>query len=209
MELDLQESREVAESVIHDATNGKLISGYVNEGVIKSMTSAEEGNSSNFNNWILVFDWLDGNFVTWEMVGRDPDLAVDAYLRYEAEFTEDDLKEVVMIGSSSISTVKHTHSHYFGIEHHNVALESMEKSIIGLSSRSKIDTGARRILMTMRNRRFWGPKKVGVATLKNHFCNNIASFESSLAELRGLGVISGSDPISLDIKKKQLVDELI
>lgn len=208
-EIDLQESRELAEAIIHCSTNGKAISGFVNEGVIKSMTATEQGNASGFNNWVLVFDWSDGNFVTWEMVGRNPDQAVAAYLRYEAEFTEDDLKEVVMIGSPNISTVQHTHSHYFGIDHHNAALEGMEKSIIGLSSRSKIDTGARRILMTMRNRRFWGPKRVEVATLRNHFCSNIASFDASLEELRKLDLILGTGPISLDIKKKRQIDDLI
>lgn len=208
-EIDLQEARELAEATIHASTNGKAISGYVNESVIKSMTSAEQGNASGFNNWILVFDWSDGNFVTWEMVSRNPDEAVDAYLRYESEFTEDDFKEVVMIGSPKISTVQHTHSHYFGIDHHNAALEGMEHSIIGLSTRSKIDIGARRILMTMRNRHFWGPKKVEVATLKNHFCSNIASFDASLDELKKLGVILGSGAISLDIKKKPQIDDLI
>lgn len=208
-EIDLQDAREIAEKIIYSTTNGRMISGYVNEGVITSMISAEQGRASSFNNWILVFDWSDGNFVTWEMVGRHTDQAVDAYLRYEAEFTEDDLKEVVMIGSPNISTVQHTHSHYFGIEHHNVALEGMEKSIIGLSNRSKIDTGARRILMTMRNRRFWGAKKIEIATLKNHFCSNIASFDNSIEELKRLGVILGSDPISLDIKEKTKIDELI
>lgn len=208
-EIELQSSREEAESIINSTTNGKLISGYVNEGVIKSMRSAEQGNASNFNNWILVFDWSDGNFVTWEMVDRNPDQAVSSYLRYETEFTEDDLKEVVMIGSSSISTVQHTHSHYFGIEHQNVALEGMEKSIIGLSNRSKIDTGARLIIMTMQNHKFWGEKKVKASTLKNHFCSNISSFEYSLEELRRLDVILGSDPISLSIKKRLQIASLI
>ncbi len=177
MELALQEKRELAEAIIHSAARGGQISGFVNENVIRAMSRLEENHSGHFNNWILVFDWADGNFVTWEMVSRDPDKATTAYLRYEAEFPEDEQKEVVMIGTSNVSTIQHTHSHYFGIDHHNVALEGMEKSIIGLSKRSKVDVGARRILMTMKNRTFWGPKKVAVATLKNHFCGNIASFD--------------------------------
>lgn len=208
-ELILQEKRERAEDIINKASYGNQLSGYVNQNVIKAMTSIERSRAGSFNNWILVFDWSDGNFVTWEMVSRDPEAAVTEYLRYEAEHPEDERKEVVMIGTSSIETVQHTHSHYFGIDHHNVALEGMEKSIIGLSKRSKVDVGARRILMTMKNRTFWGPKKVQVSTLRNHFCGNIASFDFSLEELRNRGLILGVDPISLDLKKKPLIEELI
>lgn len=208
-EIIIQEKRELAEAVISMAIKSGHLSGFVNQSVIRSMASAENSHNATFNNWILVFDWTDGNFVTWEMVSRDPQAAVDCYLRYESEFPEDERKEVVMIGTSSIETVQHTHSHYFGIDHHNDALENMESSIIGLSRRSKIDVGARRILMTMKNRTFWGPKKVAVSTLKNHFCSGIASFDHSLEELRSLGIIIGSDPISLDLKMKPFIEELI
>lgn len=208
-EILLQEKREAAETIIHEKSTTEHLSGFVNQNVIKTMKQIEGGEARQFNNWILVFDWSDGNFVTWEMVSRNPEEAVGAYLRYESEFPEDDRKEVVMIGTSDVEMVQHTHSHYFGIDHHNSALEGMEKSIIGLSKRSKIDVGARRILMTMKNRTFWGPKKVAVATLKNHFCGNIASFHDSLNELRNLGLISGVDPISLDLKKKPIIEELI
>lgn len=208
-ELDLQEKRELAEVIINSASSSNQLSGYVNQNVIKAMTSIERSRPGSFNNWILVFDWSDGNFVTWEMVSRDPEIAVEKYLRYEHEHPEDERKEVVMIGTSNVETVQHTHSHYFGIDHHNIALEGMEKSIIGLSKRSRVDVGARRILMTMKNRTFWGPKKVAVSTLKNHFCGGIASFDYSLEELKALGLIIGSDPISLDLKKKPLIEELI
>lgn len=208
-EILLQEKREIAESIIHNNSGSAHLSGFVNQNVMKTMKQIEGRDTGQFNNWILVFDWSDGNFVTWEMVSRNPEEAVGAYLRYESEFPEDDRKEVVMIGTSNVEMVQHTHSHYFGIDHHNSALEGMEKSIIGLSKRSKIDVGARRILMTMKNRTFWGPKKVSVSTLNNHFCGNIASFHESLNELRSLGLILGADPISLDIKKKTVIDELI
>ncbi|MCB5411880.1 RelA/SpoT domain-containing protein [Pseudogemmobacter faecipullorum] len=209
MELTLQEKREMAEAIINSASRKGQISGFINENVILSMSQMEKSKAGHFNNWILVFDWTDGNFVTWEMVSRDSDAATEAYLRYESEFPEDENKEVVMIGTSNVSNIQHTHSHYFGIDHHNTALEGMEKSIIGLSKRSKVDVGARRILMTMKNRTFWGPKKVMVATLKNHFCGNIASFDYSLDELRALDVVIGTDPISLDVRKRTVIDDLI
>ncbi|MEQ9210464.1 MAG: RelA/SpoT domain-containing protein [Pseudomonadales bacterium] len=209
VELELQEKREGAESIILQGASGKFLSGYVNQHIIKTMAEIEKAKGGQLNNWVLIFDWTDGNFLSWDMVGRNPDEAVAAYMRYEAEFPEDELKEVVMIGTSSIASVQHTHSHYFGIDHHTQALEGMENSIIGLSRRSKVDVGARRILMTMKNRRFWGPKKVRVDTLKNHFCSNIAGFEHSLEELRALGVILGYESISLDVKKKAEIDSLI
>lgn len=161
-EIKLQESREKAENIIYNSTYSGALSGHVNQNVIKTMSEIEKNHPGNFNNWIFVFDWIDGNFLTWHMVSREADIAVKEYLNYESLYKETDKKEVVMIGTSSIATVQHTHSHYFGIEHHNNALESMEKSIIGLTRRSKIDIGARRILMTLRNRTFWGEKKVSL-----------------------------------------------
>jgi hypothetical protein len=208
-EIILQELREESEKIIEGSYFWRGLSGYINQDVIKTMIEIEKGNRGQINNWILVFDWSDGCFITWEMVGRDPEKATTEYLRYESEFTEDDRMEVVMIGTSSIETVMKTHSHYFGISQHNLALEGMQSSIIGLSKRSKIDVGARRILMTLINRSFWGVKKVKISTLKNHFCGNIATFDHSLLELRKLDIIDGVDPISIDVKKKSIVDQLI
>jgi ppGpp synthetase/RelA/SpoT-type nucleotidyltranferase len=209
LEIDLQSKREIAESIIQNTSGKNTLSGFVNQSVIKSMTSVENGHTEQINNWILVFDWADGNFVTWEMVSRDPDEAVKAYLRYESEFPEGEKKEVVMIGTSAVATIQHTHSHYFGIDHHNQALEGMESSIIGISNRSKIDVGAKRILMTMKSKRFWGKKTVKTSTLKNHLCKNIATFDYSLEILKALELISGIDLVSLSYKKKDEIDKLV
>lgn len=158
-EIDLQQKREIAEKIIYNSKNGKYISGHVNEDIIKTMIEKEKHNMNTINNWILIFDWSDGNFVMWDIVGRNADEAVKLYMKYELEFPEEEKYEVVMIGSSDISTVPQTHSHYFGIDYHTEALEGMEKSIIGLSRRSEVDIGSRRILLSMKKKEIVGEEK--------------------------------------------------
>ncbi len=201
LEIRLQEARVAAEKIIGKHSDERALGGHVNYDIVKTMASTEGNSVGQLNNWILVFDWTDGNFVLWDVVSRNAKEAVDAYSRYERDFPEEEKYEVVLIGTSDIETVPHTHSHYFGIEHHSVALEGMESSIIGLAKRNELDIGARRILFTLKRRKYWGKNTINVSTLRNHFCQNIASFDSSLADLKSKGLISGHDPISLDIKK--------
>ncbi len=165
-EIELQRDRENSEAIIGQTASADSISSHVNENIIKTMSEMERNAQGSLNNWILVFDWNDGNFVTWEMVGRDPNQATEVYSRYESQYPEEEKYEVVMIGSSDISSVKHTHSHYFGIEHHSSALEDMEQSIIGLTNRMSMDVGARRILSTLKRQGRWGKKTIKVDTLK-------------------------------------------
>lgn len=207
-EIELQNSRELAEAIINQASPKSLAS-YVNENIIKTMSEAEKNLQGSLNNWILVFDWNDGNFVTWDLVGRDPTEATKAYAEYEAQYREEDKYEVVMIGSSEISSVKHTHSHYFGIDHHSSALEDMEQSIIGLSNRMSMDVGARRILSTLKRQGRWGKKAIKVDTLKNHFCLSVATFNESLQLLIDRELVVGNDPVSLNIKKNKEISELV
>lgn len=208
-EIDLQQKRQLAEAVISQAAGDRNLGGHVNSDIVRTMAEREGQNAGTLNNWILVFDWNDGNFVLWDVVGRDASEAIKAYSRYEAEFPEEEKYEVVLIGSSDISTVPQTHSHYFGIEHHNEALEDMEDSIIGIAKRSELDVGARRILFTMKRRKFWGKNAVTIPTLKNHFCQNIATFDASLAVLRQKGLVIGDDPISLDIKRSKEINSFV
>lgn len=208
-ELDLQGKREISEVIISQASDASAIGGHVNDSIVRAMASKEQAKASALNNWILVFDWSDGNFVFWDMVGSTTEEAVDAYKAYEIQYPEEEKYEVVLIGSSDISSVPQTHSHYFGIEHHNAALEQMEKSIIGFARRSELDVGARRILLAMIRRRYWNRNTILISTLKNHFCQSVVTFDYSLAELKKLGIILGHDPISLDIKKNAYILKLV
>lgn len=208
-EIELQQSRELAEAIIGQSVKRGSLASYVNENIIKTLSEVERRSEAGLNNWILVFDWTDGNFCFWDIVGRNPADAIEAYMKYESQYPEEDKYEVVMIGSSDISSVKHTHSHYFGIEHHSSALEEMEQAIIGLSSRMSMDVGARRILATLKRQGRWGKKNIKVATLKNHFCQNVATFEDSLQLLRDRGFLLGDDPVSLDIKRNKEIGELV
>ena len=67
-----------------------------------------------------------------------------------------------------------------------------------------IDVGARQILQTMERRRYWGRKSVSIDTLKNHYCQDILTFESSLNTLieRELVCKPSNKGVSLNIKKK-------
>ena len=206
MEISLENKRLLAEMLIEQAAQSKALSGHVNSDIVRTMVETESKNPSDLNNWILVFDWNDGNFVAWDIVGRIAEDAVEKYSQYERDFPEEEKYEVVLIGTSSISTVPQTHSHYFGIEHHNDALESMESSIIGLAARSELDVGARRILFTLKRRKYWGKNTIKIATLRNHFCQSIATFDSSLSALRTRGLVIGTDPISLDIKRSKEIN---
>lgn len=202
-EIALEEKRKLSEDIIGRHSDARALGGHVNSDIVRTMAETETNNPGGLNNWILVFNWTDGNFVAWDIVGRNADEAIEKYTRYERDFPEEDDYEVVLIGSSDISTVPQTHSHYFGIEHHNDALEGMESSIIGLAKRSELDVGARRILFTMKRRKYWGKNTIKVSTLKNHLCQGIATFDFSMEVLRNMGLVIGDDPISLDIKRSK------
>jgi ppGpp synthetase/RelA/SpoT-type nucleotidyltranferase len=211
-EMALAGARIRSEEVISRSDQNKILGGFVNDDIVKVLAEKESQYPVGLKNWILVFDWNTGNFVTWDVVSRDPDEAVAAYQRYEAQFLSEDKFEVVMIGSSDVSTVKHTHSHYFGIEHHNAALEDMNSSIIGISQRMEMDIGARRILTTMARRRFWGKKTIAASTLKNHLCKDVFTFDQSLSALEEKGFLlkgSEGDTVSLNIKKTVEIHEYL
>jgi len=205
-EISLEGRRILSEDIIGRASNGRALGGHVNSDIVRTMAETEMRNPGGLNNWILVFDWNDGNFVAWDVVGRNAIEAIEKYSRYEREYPEEEKYEVVLIGSSDISTVPQTHSHYFGIEHHNDALEGMEASIIGLAKRSELDVGARRILFTMKRRKYWGKNTINIATLRNHFCQGVATFDVSLTVLRNMGLVIGADPVSLDIKRSKEIN---
>lgn len=210
--LEIDELKIQSEAIIAASEKGRVLSSHVNEGIIKTLVEKETRNPNPINNWIIIFDWSTGAFVSWDIVGRSPEEAMDAYIRNENLYPVDKDFEVVLIGSSKIATVRRTHSHYFGIETYDNVLENIEESIIGFSKRMDIDVGARQILLKLHTKHFWGDKGVATSTLKNHFCQNVLTFDSSLEVLLQKGLVyqnGPNGPVSLNIKMRNEVEQYV
>jgi len=206
--VTLDRMRESAQHIIYEADTNRIFDSSVNEDIVRTLTNAQ-GNEGDLINWIMVFNWNSGDFVTWDVVGREAESAKLKYTQYESQFSSDAGFEVVMIGSSDIATIRQTHSHYFGIEKFDTILESLDQSIVGFKTRMDIDVGARQILALLVRKKFWGRKGAAIDTLKNHFAKGVNTFDSSLATLKERGLITASDahaPVSLNLKKKAEIE---
>lgn len=203
-----EEARIKAERTVLNDGRYKPKMGFVNEDIIKTMAESERSNPGAFNNWLLVFDWKEGVFQTWEKVNRDESDSAKKYAEYERQFLAKDGFEVVLIGSSDIKTVRQTHSHYFGISPPEGVLEGLDSSLAGLSSRMDVSVAGRRILSTLYRKHYWNTKSSSRETLKNHFCKGIVDFDNEMEALieRGLVQVRPLGAISLDIKKKQVIE---
>lgn len=198
---DLDQMRVRSEAIIERSDKAGAIGSYVNEDVIKAMVEKEAHEPSGLKNWLIVFDWNSGAFVTWDVVGRSPEEAIAAYVRYENDFPAEEKYEVVLIGSSDVSTVSQTHSHYFGIADFDDILENLDQSIIGFSRRQDMDVGARQILGVLFRKKFVGAKSVSIDTLKNHMCKNVLTFDASLKVLMEKGFVLSSTGLSINVKR--------
>jgi ppGpp synthetase/RelA/SpoT-type nucleotidyltranferase len=210
--LKVNELRDVCEQIIQQSDRHKVFDSFVNEDIIRTLTEKESRNPAGLNNWILVFDWNAGAFVSWDIVSKNSSDAVETYIEYERMFPVESGYEVVLVGSSEVATVRQTHSHYFGIESYENILESLDTSIVGFSRKIDIDIGARQILSTLHRRRFWGKKTVSHETLSNHFCKGVLTFESSLRSLQERKLVqtsSKNDGISLNIQKKSEIEQYV
>ncbi|MBF0294002.1 MAG: RelA/SpoT domain-containing protein [Magnetococcales bacterium] len=200
--IDIDLLREKAENTIRNSDSNRVFDSYVNEDIIKTLIAKEE-KRAGFNNWIIVFDWNTGSFVTWDIVSRDSDKASQKYVEYEYQYPASDGFEVVMIGSSDVATIRQTHSHYFGIGSYDSVLERLDQSVVGFSRRIDIDSDARQILLALHNRKFYG-RACSIQTLKNHYCKSVMSFDSSLRLLVDKDLVSMSStngPVSLNSRK--------
>jgi hypothetical protein len=186
--------------------------GHVNEDVIKTMLQKERANRGALNNWILVFDWKTASFLTWDIVSREPDEAVAQYARYEREFPETELFEVVLVGSSDISTVQKTHSHYFGLARPDKLLEDLGQSVRSFADDAKLDYGAKKILSVLARKKVWGEGQgIQRSTLRNHFCKDVEYFDSSLDLLleRSLVLSKGGAGLTLNISKTAEIEKIV
>jgi len=209
--LTLDKLRVRAEALISASDKNRVFDSYVNEDIVKTL-SETEGHGQSLNNWIIVFDWNSGAFVTWDTVDRDPSEAIKKYVSYETQFTADANYEVVMIGSPDVASVRKTHSHYFGIDEYENILESLDQSILGFSTRMDIDIGARQILSVLFRKKYWGKKSISQETLRNHYLKDLITFDSSLKILRDKGLVNLPDaqsPVSLNVKRKPEIESYL
>lgn len=207
--LELERSRLNAESIIKSSDSKNILSGFVNENIVKTLVDKEARlGGSSFNNWVFIFDWNQGLFVDWTNVSLNPDEAIKSYVEYENTYPADKGYEVVLVGTSSVAKVRETHSHYFGLAQQQNILETLDDSIVGFSSQMDLDIGARQILSTMARRHCWGRKSITRKTLKNHFCQDVLTFDSSLDSLIDKEYLSErtNGSLMLNLKKKTEID---
>jgi len=211
--LRLASLRRLSEEIIAASDHNNVFNSSVNDGVVKTLIEKEKRlGGAGLNNWIFVFDWNQGAFISWDVVARDPDAAIAKYVENERSFPAEDGFEVVLVGSSDVATVRQTHSHYFGVAVDGAVLESLDESIVGFSERLDIDIGARQILECLHRKRFWGKKMIAVETLKNHMCRHVLTFDTSLNTLIEKGLIfrpSSDTGVALDIKQKKAIEEYL
>lgn len=210
--LEIDVAKKEAEEIIRKHSLSKAIDSHVNEDIILTLTEKERRSSSLINNWIIVFDWSSGKFVSWDIVGKTPDEAIKAYVHYENQFPAEKHFEVVLIGSSHVATVRKTHSHYFGIEDYEKILENLDESIEGFRSVGAIDVSSRQVLLKLYTKHFWGQKSVAQETLRNHFCREVHNLDATLDKLVQQGLLLreyAGGPVSLNIKARAEIDKLV
>lgn len=211
--LSLDQARYQATIIITAADTRNVFDSAVNEGVVKAMIDRQRRSAQGISNWIIVFNWNIGSFVYWDSVDRDPVVAMAQYVEKEKLYPSSEGYEVVMVGSSDASMIRHTHSHYFGIETYDAILESLEDSMVGLARRMPIGLGPLKILQVMIRRKHWTKSKmVARETLKNHFCKSVVGFDDSLAWLikESLVLSNGSDgAVYLNMQEKRRIESYL
>lgn len=210
--INIDELRIHAEEIIKQSDKRNVFDSFVNDAFIKAMISRESSLKTSFHNWMIVFNWNTGAFMYWEVTPRNPEEAVKKYSEYEKKWKSSDGYEVVMIGSSDVSTIRQTHSHYFGIETYDRILEDFDTSVLGFTRRKILDSEARALLEKLIRHDNWGTKRVSIDTLKNHYCRDIYNIDLAVDELekRGLIITSGNKgPIALNVKKKAEIETYI
>lgn len=213
LKLEIANARDAAEEIIKGADTRKVFDSYVNEGIIRTLVEKEKHlGGRGLKNWIIVFDWNQGSFVSWDVVARDPDEAIRKYVEQERAFPPESGFEVVLVGSSEVATIRETHSHYFGINSQDAILESVDQSIVGFSSHMDIDVGGRQILAYLHRKHMWGRKAISQQVLKNHYCKGLLTFDQSLETLIDKGIVqraSAVTGISLNPARKSEIEDYL
>jgi hypothetical protein len=208
----LEALRKSSEQIIIESDKRNVFDSFVNESFIKGMISREASLRAQFHNWMIVFNWNTGAFLVWEVIEGNSDVAIKKYVDYEKKWPAIDGYEVVLIGSSDVSTIRQTHSHYFGIKSYDGILEYIDSSIMTFSKRKDLDTDSRIILQTLHRRGNWGEKRVSFERLKNNFCHDVMSFDDALENLERMGLVLSYEKRTvycLNIKKKNDIEKYL
>ena len=210
-QLDLSMSRDEAEGIIARAKSGAVLTEHVSDDIIRTLTTIEAKRSGAINNWILIFDWNTGCFVNWEIIPRDIDAAYKAYINNESSYSDAEGFEVVLVGASSVATIKETHSHYFGVNGYDSDLKNLDQYLLGFTSKAEIDASSKKLLHVMYRKNYWGTKSIAKRTLKNHYCQNIFDFDSAAERLSSLDllIIHGNGSFSINHSKQTEIKRIL
>lgn len=188
-----------------------LLDGFiVNEKFIKSMEDQEKTHPrrKSVKNWLLIFNWNKGTFERWFNVKTDPIEAAKQYSEFEKSKPFAEGYEVVLIGARKVSTIKTTHSHYFGVNSFDEYLSKLGIQIATPEQKEKrrLSPDTFKVLGKLWGKGYWGKtKRVSMDTLKNHYCHDVGDISAVIEELRKLDflyqpTLKGPYSLNLDMK---------
>jgi hypothetical protein len=208
LRLEIDKQREVAERIIVERRDPATLSGEADRGVVKAIASRLQG-SGGISNWILVFDWNSGSFVSWTEVPRSPSDAMELYVESERTFRAGDGFEVVLVGASEPETLEQTHAHYFGVARYDEVLESLDVAVDGLSARLGLGLDERELLLALHRRHKWGAGRVSRDTLHNVYCPSIRDLDEAISSLVAKGFLHSKGGYSLNQQAKAQIEAVL
>jgi len=208
---ELETKRLECEKVIQASDKKNVFESSVNENFFKAMVNKDASLKTNFHNWMIVFDWNTGAFENWRVINGKSNEAITMYVDLEKQYPAETGYEVVMIGSSDVTAIRKTHSHYFGIETYDTILQSIASAFIDFNKKEEIDERARTVLQCLVRRGNWNTKKISFDTLKNHYCRDIVDIKEAISILEKMGFVIkvSNDSCSLNMKKRKEIEKYI
>lgn len=207
----LDKLRDEAESIIKSSDSYEVLHSNIRENFIQAMKSAAEKRYRKLYNWLLIFNWKKGEFQNWMILeNKKPKEIAAEYAKNEKIYSIEEGYEVVLIGASSVETIRHTHSHYFGLQNYDEVLDGFDETAISFKKRKPINPSSRIILGKMVSNGKWGKRIITVETIKNHYCPQVNNLEKVLADLLNAGLVKKSaHGYSLNSSKRDEIYSLI
>ena len=168
--MALELARKDAEEIIKKSDEFEILHSGIEKKFIDAMESAEYKVNRKIQNWLLIFNWRTGNFQNWQRIDvKEPRKVSRLYADYEKEYSVDNGYEVVMVGSTDVSTIRRTHSHYFGIEKYENILDNLEETMFQVKKKKIKDSVSVMVLFRLITHGYWGKRRVSIDTIKNHY----------------------------------------